>query len=65
MVAEGDAVPVMVRDCGELAALSVIVRVVVRTPAAKGENTIEIAQEAPAASEPEQVLAEMLKSEAL
>jgi hypothetical protein len=64
-VAEGDAVPMMVRDCGEFAALSVIVRVVVRTPAARGEKMMEMAQEALTANEPLQVLAEMLKSDAL
>ena len=65
MVTAGPAVPLSARDCGEFAALSVIVRVVLRTPKASGEKTIEIVQEALEAREPLQVSAEMLKSEAL
>lgn len=42
-----------------------MVRVVVRTPAACGEKTIEMVQEAFAAMEPPHVSAEMLKSEEL
>ena len=59
------AVPLTVRDCGEFAALSVIEKVVVRTPMAVGEKTIEIVQEAFAAMEPLQLSAETLKSEEL
>lgn len=62
MVTAATAVPLMVRDCGELAALSVMVKVVVRIPAACGVNTIEIVQEALAEREPLQVSEEMLKS---
>lgn len=56
------AVPLRVRDCGELAALSVMARVVVRIPVAVGEKTSEMVQEAFAAIEPLHVSAEMLKS---
>ena len=64
-VAAGIAVPVTEMDCGELAALSVMVSVVVRMPEACGEKTIEMVHVAPAAIEPLQVSAEMLKSAAL
>ena len=65
MVAAGFAIPFRVMDCGEFAALSVMVSVVVRTPAACGVKTTEIVQAALAGIEPLQVSAEMLKSGAL
>ena len=62
MVTAGIAVPLMVMDWGEFAALSVIVRVVVRSPAASGEKIIDIVQEVLAAIVPLQLLEAMLKS---
>lgn len=64
-VAAGNAVPLRLMNCGEFAALSVMVSVVARMPEARGENTSAILQEALAATEPLQVSVEMLKSAAL
>lgn len=61
-VAAAAAVPLTVTDCGEFEALSASMRLVVRTPAASGEKTMLIAQEAFAASDPVQVFELMEKS---
>jgi hypothetical protein len=61
-VAAAAAVPLMVTDCGEPAALSAITRFVVRTPVASGENITTTLQDAFAASEPIQVFELMEKS---
>jgi hypothetical protein len=65
MVAAEPAVPVIVSDCGEFAALSVMVKGDIRTPAACGENTIAIVQDAFAAMEPLYELDAILKSDEL
>ena len=49
-------------DCGELAALSVMSRVVERNPAASGVNWMEMVQEELAASEPVQLFETTAKS---
>jgi hypothetical protein len=65
MVAAGFAVPLMVTACGEFAALSVMTRLVVRTPAARGEKTRVTLQAAFAANVPVHVLELIEKSAAL
>lgn len=62
-VAAAAPVPLMVTDCGELAALSVSTRFTVRTPCAAGAKVIVTVQEALAASELEHVLPVIEKSE--
>jgi hypothetical protein len=61
-LAAGVAVPLTVTVRGELPALSVIVSVVVRTPAASGEKTTEILQDELGDTAVVQVLPEKLKS---
>jgi hypothetical protein len=62
IITAGEAFPVSVRLCGEFAASSVTNNVVVRTPAACGENVIGIVQPAPAASVPTQFVLPIVKS---
>ena len=62
IVAEAFAMPLMATDCGEFAALSLMAKLEVRTPAACGEKTIITEQEALAASGLPQVLEVMEKS---
>src|SRR5271156_4838995 len=57
--------PVTARDCGELAALSVMVRVVLRRPEARGVKTTDTEQDEPGATGEAQVLALIAKSAAL
>lgn len=61
-VAAAAALPLIVTDCGEFAALSPIIRFVVRTPAARGEKMTFTVHEAFAASGPVQVFELMEKS---